>query len=203
MIQKYILITSGRGPVECTRVVQLVAQKLNDDTKKFGLDLSVIDASTDFSITVSVSGDESVMNQFEKDWSGSVLWIATKNPYRPHHKRKNWFVGVVFYDPKDYNINIDDRDLKIETMRGKVHAGGQHQNVTESCVKITHVPTGLVAISSDERSQVQNKKVAKERLILKMMQEQDKQKSSDDYDIWMNHNTLQRGNPVKTFKGDL
>lgn len=203
MSQKYILITSGRGPVECTRVVQLVAQKVHEDANKHGLELSVIDAETDFSITLSITGDDSVVNQFEKDWMGSVLWIATKNPYRPHHKRKNWFVGVVFYDPKNYDINIDERDLKIETMRGKVHAGGQHQNTTESCVKITHIPTGLVGLSSDERSQTQNKKVAKERLVLKMMQEQDKQKSSDDYDVWMNHNTLQRGNPIKTFKGDL
>lgn len=202
-MQKYIQVTSGRGPVECTRVVYLVSQKIVEAAAKVGIELTVIDAETQFSITMSINGDDATISAFENEWSGSVLWIATKNPYRPHHKRKNWFVGVNFYSPKDYDISINEKELKIETTRGKVHAGGQHQNTTDSCVRITHIPTGTVVVSSDERSQVQNKKVALERLVMKLMENKAKEKTSDDYDIWMNHNSLQRGNPVKTFKGDL
>lgn len=202
-MQKYIQITSGRGPVECTRVVQLVFKKIVEAAEKAGIELTVLDADNEFSITCTLNGDDSKVISFENDWKGSVLWIATKNPYRPHHKRKNWFVGINFYSAKDYNISIDEKDIKIDTIRGKVHAGGQHQNTTDSCVRITHVPTGITVMSSDERSQTQNKKIAMERLVLKMLELKAKEKSSDDYDIWMNHNSLQRGNPVKTFKGDL
>lgn len=203
-MQKYIQITSGRGPVECTRVVYLVSKKIIESAAEYGIELTVVDAENQYSTTLSINGDDSKINAFENEWSGSVLWIATKNPYRPHHKRKNWFVGVNFYSVKDYgNITISEKDLKIETIRGKVHAGGQHQNTTDSCVRITHTPSGIVVTSSDERSQIMNKKIAMQRLEMKLIEQQMKEKTSDDYDVWMNHNSLQRGNPVKTFKGDL
>lgn len=62
---------------------------------------------------------------------------------------------------------VRKEDLRIETMRGS-GKGGQHRNKTDSAVRITHIPTGEVGYSEDQRSQLQNKKTAFLRLAEKL-----------------------------------
>lgn len=205
-MKTYIQITSGRGPVECSRVVVLVTRELIKDAERLGVDIEIVEceyATQDdcmFSATLSINSDDAV--KLKEDWNGSVLWIATKNPFRPDHKRKNWFVGVKFFELSDFNLDIKDEDIEYQTMRSGGH-GGQNVNKVESAVRAIYKQTGLTVVCSDERSQVQNKKLAKERLLLKLAQETEQKKAEQDRIVWMNHNMLERGNPVKTFRGSL
>lgn len=71
------------------------------------------------------------------------------------------------------DVNINKADLRVDTFRSS-GAGGQHVNKTESGVRFTHIPTGIVAESTDGRSQIRNREIAIQRLYQKMYDEQRK-----------------------------
>lgn len=201
----YIQITGGRGPVECARAVALVYKELIKQYKDIftlvDYEAHNTESSCFMSMLLSCEQSDSVINAMKSEWMGTVQWISTKNPYRPNHKRKNWFVGVHFFSETDI-INISDSDIRYETSRSS-GAGGQNVNKVETAVRAIHIPTDVSVRCEDERSQTQNKVRARERLILKLTAMNDEKVAEQDKVMWNSHTSLERGNPVKTFKGSL
>ena len=76
------------------------------------------------------------------------------------------------------DVDINKADLKIDTYRSS-GAGGQHVNKTESAVRITHLPTGIVSESQDGRSQIKNREIALQRLYVKIVEARREQHESE------------------------
>lgn len=201
-MKHYIQITAGRGPVECARVVTLVAREL----LKAIPSLKLIDAEphnqeSGCYMSMTFETSDVIPMATIKEWNGTVLWRSTHNPYRLNHKRSNWFVGINIFEEMELPP-ISDSDIYYETCRsgGK---GGQNVNKVETTVRAIHRPTGLTVRCSDERSQSQNKNLARQRLILKLHEQNLQRLAYAQSDQWMAHNSLQRGNPIKKFVGCL
>lgn len=209
MIERiWLHVTSGRGPVECQMAVAKLASVIVEDAIAQGLACSVLETvageqrGAALSALLSLEGEADRVIAFASRSAGSVLWICV-SPVRPTHKRKNWFVGVEVLSPPDasHTGTLKISDVTFEAMRAS-GPGGQHVNKTESAIRATHRPTGLVAVAREERSQVMNKKLALARLAAQLKNGKETAVADANHDRWATHNALERGAPKRTFKGE-
>ena len=200
--KKIIQITAGRGPNECGYVVAKVLKAFLKELAPEAIEYTILSKANGYengtiqSVTIALEGLE--LELFLKGWIGTILWIG-RSTFRKNHKRKNWFIAIFELTNKAIT-EINERDFKFQTMRSS-GAGGQHVNKVSSAVRAIYPLYGTSVTVMDTRSQHQNKKIAISRLKEKCMQLQLEKLSNNIKNEWTNHLDIQRGNPVRIFKG--
>ncbi|MFI2743586.1 peptide chain release factor H [Zhouia sp. PK063] len=201
-METIIQITAGKGPAECTWVVAQVLKTFMEEAKAEKIEVEVLEKEngtengTINSVLLFLSGKH--VSEFSKKWMGTVQWIG-KSKFRKFHKRKNWFIGIFELEKLNWST-ITEKDIKYQASRSS-GAGGQHVNKVSSAIRATHIPTGISVQAMDSRSQHQNKKLAKQRLLLKLNDKKLKEYQEQFQQQWNNQLQVQRGNPVRVFTG--
>jgi peptide chain release factor 2 len=126
--------------------------------------------------------------------------IVRISPFDPSGKRHTSFASIDVTPELDDSIEIEinQSDLKIDTYRAS-GAGGQHVNTTDSAVRITHIPTGVVVQCQNERSQHMNKDRAMRMLMAKLIELKELEKKEKIEDIQGKYSQITWGSQIRSY----
>jgi peptide chain release factor len=198
----WLQISAGQGPAECAWVVARLVEVLTHAAKAEALDCELIEAEsgdvpqTLKSALMGLRGPAA--EAFARHWQGTVQWIG-RSPFRPKHRRKNWFVGIEGFVPPAAS-SWNPAEIACETQRSG-GPGGQHVNKVETAVRVTHLPSGLSVLATQERSQWRNRQLGLARLQALLQDRQNQALFQARNERWQAHHHLERGNPVRVFTG--
>ena len=122
------------------------------------------------------------------------------SPFNSGASRETSFASLFVYPEIDENIEVDiqEKDLRIDTYRA-TGAGGQHINTTDSAVRITHLPTGIVVQCQNQRSQHQNKAVAMNILRSRLYELELEKRKSDTAELESNKQDIAFGSQIRNY----
>ena len=198
----YLDIQSGSGGTEAQDWAEMLLRMYLRWAESKGFSTEVMEVSDGDvagikSATIKVSGD------YAYGWlrtETGVHRLVRKSPFDSGNRRHTSFASVFVYPEIDDNIDIDinPADLRIDVYRAS-GAGGQHVNKTESAVRITHVPTGIVTQCQNNRSQHSNKDQAMKQLKAKLYELEIQKKNAEKQQMEENKSDIGWGSQIRSY----
>jgi peptide chain release factor 2 len=198
----FLEINSGAGGTEAQDWVAMLARMYSRWAERRGFAIEVVDETV---------GEEAGFKSINIKITGHQAygWLKTENgvhrlvrisPFDANARRHTSFASVWTYPETndDIDIKIDEKDLRIDTYRSS-GAGGQHVNKTDSAIRITHIPTGIIAQSQVDRSQHRNRSMAMALLRSRLYELEVRKKQAFLAEQEKNKTDIAWGNQIRSY----
>jgi peptide chain release factor 2 len=195
-------IQSGAGGTDAQDFAQMLFRMYLRWADRKGFKTEILDEQSG-----SEAGLKSATFRVEGDYAYGLLAceagvhrLVRISPFNSGGSRETSFASMFVSPEIDENIEviIEDKDLRVDTYRSS-GAGGQHVNVTDSAVRITHLPTNIVVTCQNQRSQLQNKTVAMNVLRSKLYELELDKRKSDSADLEATKQDISFGSQIRNY----
>lgn len=197
-----LTLHSGAGGTEACDWTEMLYRMYMYYAEKNGYTLTELDR-----LEGDEAGIKSVSFKIEGDCAYGYLKaekgvhrLVRISPFDANKRRHTSFASLeVMPEIQDEGeIKVNQEDIRVDTFRAS-GAGGQHINKTDSAIRITHIPTGIVVACQNERSQTQNKEMAMRMLISKLIEKREAERMERDQDIKGEIKKIEWGSQIRSY----
>lgn len=195
-------IQSGAGGTDAQDWAQMLLRMYLRWAERKGFKVEILDEQAG-----SEAGIKSATFRVEGEYAYGLLAneagvhrLVRISPFNAGGSRETSFASLFVSPEIDENIEVDinEKDLRVDTYRSS-GAGGQHVNVTDSAVRITHLPTGIVVTCQNQRSQIQNRAVAMQVLRSKLYELELEKRRADTAELEANKQDISFGSQIRNY----